>query len=140
MWVYITDLSSINGLFQLGATNGSLGGHVNTDGTVRILENNVATNVTSAGTISINTWHHLAFTFDEATDTGKIYIDGTEDANTYTKSVAWTESNQTAYLGCRYFNSGVQYPLSGYVEDFRITKDLVRYTGNFTPPTGSLEG
>ena len=31
-------------------------------------------------------------------------------------------------------------PFGGYMQDFRITKGLARYTSAFTPPTAALEG
>ena len=36
--------------------------------------------------------------------------------------------------------SSGNYPFGGYMQDFRITKGLARYTSAFTPPTAALEG
>ena len=139
MWVYVDDLSSNRGLFQLGAGNGSLGAMILTTGAVRLLENAVSSNVTTSATISTNTWNHIAFTFDGDTNTGKVYINGTQDSNTFTKTSAWVETSVLGYIGCRYYSSAVQNSMSGYIEDLRITKGLARYTSSFTAPTAAFK-
>lgn len=138
MWVFINDLSSNRGLFQFGTANNSLGAMVLTTGAIRVVENNVSTNVTTTTTLDTHTWYHLAFTFDESTDTGKVYIDGTADAQTYTKSTAWDESTTNAYIGSRYYSSAVQNSMDGYISDFRAVTGSVVYSSNFTPTTERL--
>ena len=140
MWFYVTDLSSNRGLFQLGRTDGSMGAMILTTGSIRILESNVVSLASSSTTVTTNSWNHVAFTFDTSTNTGKIFINGTEDSNTYTKTDTFTEDSVLGYIGARYYSSAVQVPFIGYIEDFRATKGLVRYTSDFTPPTASLEG
>lgn len=75
-------------------------------------------------------WHHFALV--RQSGTVKMYQDGTQ-----TGSGADT-TNYTAtslYLGAGY-NFGS--PLNGYIDDFRWTNGVARYTANFTPPTAAF--
>ena len=65
------------------------------------------------------------------------YVDGVSVATStingtynFAETTDWTIGN----------SSGFDYPFTGYVQDFRMTKGLARYTANFTPPTLPLKG
>ena len=81
------------------------------------------------GTISNDTWHHIAIVRDGSTI--RSFIDGVAGG---------TESN-TNDLTCVEFRIGARWddgtPMTGYIDDFRITKGIARYTANFTPPTAA---
>ncbi len=83
--------------------------------------------------ISSNTWYHWAFT-RSGTDQ-KVFLNGTQTGSTYTTARNYTDNNFT--IGAKHDASEF---FTGYQSDVRITKDLARYTANFTPPTAALEG
>ena len=83
----------------------------------------------SGGNINANLWTHVAGVRSENTFTS--YVNGTQAATT-TSSISLTNSNNILHIGGRAVPP--QY-LNGYIDDFRITKGVARYTGNFTPPT-----
>ena len=76
-------------------------------------------------TPSASTWYHVALTNSSGTVT--LYIDGTSIGS-------GTFGTTTPGTGDFEIGVGVQY-LTGYIDDFRVTKGVVRYTSNFTPPT-----
>jgi len=85
----------------------------------------------SAGSVSTNTWYHVAIVYDNVADTIKVYLDGV---------LTRTVSSITAFTdNCKYFiqgdwNTGA---LTGFTDGIRISiyhsSQSPRYTGAFTP-------
>ena len=84
----------------------------------------------STKTLAINTWYHIAVTYN-GIDNIKVYIDGVcTDAFTRTKNIETLDNNW-----CIGNNKGTnKYPFDGYLKNFRIS-NVARYTKDFTPPT-----
>jgi hypothetical protein len=84
--------------------------------------------VLTTGALSLNTWTHVALT--RASGVWRIFVDGTLQAGTYTSFGDLTRT--VARIGMDW---ATLYGMNGYIDDLRITKDIARYTSNFTPPT-----
>ena len=92
---------------------------------------------TGSGVISPDTWHHIAIV--RSNSNGYIFVDGQEEGST--TSMADPNNFYHWRIGDRVPSApSANYPVYGYMEDFRITKGLARYTSNFTPPSAELEG
>ena len=81
-----------------------------------------------------NTWHHIALC--RSGSNYKVFHNGTEIINV--NSTHQIGSNSTKTIGGTDISTGNN--LRGYIQDFRITKGLARYTASFTPPTEPLKG
>jgi hypothetical protein len=69
----------------------------------------------------------------------RIFVDGIQRAST-TNTTAYNITTALA-VGARQGTSGAFGPgsfFNGYIQDFRITNGIARYTTNFTPPTAPL--
>jgi hypothetical protein len=134
LWAYFNSLpTTSNGWHMIfAARDGSDNGIAfYVDGPTPHVEIYTNTLVASgATTLSTGQWYHLAYV--RTNGTAKVFINGTEEL-----SYSYTTSVGDATLLIAGFTS--QFA-NMYIEDFRITKGLARYTTNFTPPTGSLEG
>lgn len=84
----------------------------------------------TSGTISANTWYHLAVT--RAGNDYKFYVNGTQVGSTYTNTDTVVAST-TLWLGDHRANSG-GFGFNGHMDEIRIS-NTVRYTANFTPST-----
>lgn len=89
--------------------------------------------------ITPNTWHHVAMTWDDATDR-KIYIfiDGVKQAATITQGVGTivSDSSYALCIGNRFLDDpspSSPAGFHGYIGWTRIS-NVVRYTETFTPP------
>lgn len=110
-----------------GITFGFFGGSVN--GSV----------TTSAPTISLNTWTHLALVRQKGVMS--LYVNGVKctvmrGSETGAGAVD-LGSALPLKIGIAADNTSSAY--SGYIDDLRITKGVARYTGTFAPPTTQLE-
>jgi len=138
--IYNTTISQ--GMFTFGRDNGSLAAmiyEVSGEYKVRVVDNGVAVLVESSTPIQLGKiWNHIAITFTDSDNTIRIFINGNLDTSTGTKSTAWTFTEKTFQLGARYYSGAVQIPMEGSIQDFSVTKGVVRYTANFTPPTSPV--
>ena len=83
-------------------------------------------------------WQHWAITCDANADC-KWYLNGTlmwSYAHVFPTKKTGTIWRAVIGAGSSFSDSGI----NGYIQDYRITRGLVRYTANFTPPTAELQG
>ena len=78
-------------------------------------------------------WQHFAIVREGSTMT--LYIDGTARGSGSNS----TNFNRTRpiRIGNFHGSSSGGYGFQGYIDDFRVTKGLARYTSNFTPPSAA---
>ena len=99
---------------------------------VWVYSGNSAVDVMSTSQLSHSTWHHVAITRENHII--KIYFNGVLDrSKAYSSSLVLSPNsgNPRPYIGA--YSPSVSF-FPGYLDDFRITKGLARYTANFTPP------
>lgn len=93
----------------------------------------------SGATLSTGIWYHVALT--RASGSTKLFINGVQSGSTYTDATNYGSSNPIAIGDYFQFYPALSGTarLNGYVSNFRITKGVAVYTGNFTPSTLSLK-
>ena len=96
------------------------------------------TDILTVTTLSLDAWHHIAFTWDNSTGLTKIFVNGTM----YTPFDRGNPMSTTP----RNLRIGVADPANGaalgtghdgFIDNIRIS-NTIRYTGNFTPPSTSF--
>jgi hypothetical protein len=90
--------------------------------------------VRTVPTILVDTWYHFAVV--KSGSNVMIFWNGTQAGDSAT---AASVTNGASYwsIGSESWNSPTGF-LNGYLDEFRITKGLARYTSNFTPPTSAF--
>jgi hypothetical protein len=101
---------------------------INSAGNVVMENGGNITTITLSSPISFNVWTFLALV-----NTGsqlRVYKDGVQ---------VGTGSNYSPALSPDVFRIGTRnigdLPVNGYIDEFRVTTGVARYTANFTPPT-----
>lgn len=123
MWAYATNV----GNFTLFLKSNSY--ELKTDSSRWVWQINANTNVfVTNGNLTINTWTHVALVRNGTTTT--LYLNGTSVAS----GTSANPNDNTSPLQLGTGSSG----FVGYINDFRITNGLARYTSNFTPPTAAF--
>ena len=88
---------------------------------------------TSTTGIALNTWTHVAATFNGTTGVS-LFINGVQQSGTITAPLR-PSTNPSAAVATTPGESGNSVSaFAGYIDDLRVTKGVVRYISNFTPP------
>ena len=95
--------------------------------------NGATENEISAGVgLTLTTWQHIAVTKNGSTS--RIFINGIQQASS-TALVDLGGSTALLSIGSILNSGSPALGFNGYIDEFRITKGVARYTANFTPPT-----
>jgi hypothetical protein len=128
LWARLTNSAATGTFFEKAYyTTGSISLIVNSS----ILYLDLGTNRLSvASGMSNNTWHHLAAT--RSGTTVRLFRDGTEIGS---KTDSQDLNNTSLFMV-----GGVsgQPSVVGWIDEFRVTKGVARYTSAFTPPTAAF--
>ena len=135
-WVYL--LGGIGSLITFysdysGASSG-ISIEKTTGNVVKVNLSGDGADITGTTTMSTGQWYHIALSGSDGSY--KLFLNGTQEGSTATGSI--TDGHDTKKIGVFWYSGGgyLRY-WNGYLDDFRITKGLARYTSNFTPPTSA---
>ena len=139
LWHYPTSLSNHRNVYEPRSTGSQVVPSIwlRSDGFYYLYVNGVNVIEQPSGEISINNWYHVAVA--RSGSSTKLFVNGVQKGSTYTDTNTYVSGAGSHYLG-HYFGGGSTYDIAGYVQDFRFTKGLARYTSNFTPPTFEFSG
>lgn len=98
-------------------------------------------NINNAGALIISSsinvvngaWVHLALC--RSGSTIRLFVDGVLRGSA-TNSTSFNSSNAKLFIGGN--NEGADATCNAYIDDFRFTKGVARYTADFTPPTAAF--
>lgn len=128
-WLYLTAFTA--GQYEPVFSNAYLF-YVGSSGEVLLYNGSSNVVSTSNGRVPLNTWTHIAWVRQSGVIT--IYVNGISAGSaTVTAAIGTANPN----LVGRYSTQD----LNGYIDEFRITKGVARYTANFavgSPPTAAL--
>ncbi|SPF51664.1 exported hypothetical protein [Syntrophobacter sp. SbD1] len=87
----------------------------------------------SSAAVPLNAWTHIAVVKHQGVVS--IYINGVQSGTTYSGS--GTDSDSGFSIGDMYTqgNSNHHWNFNGYIDEFRFSNGVARWTSNFTPPT-----
>jgi len=125
-WYYFNSVSNAPHLWQLGVSSVTRLGLYLNGGVLTIFN---GSNVLVGSTVVANNWYHIA-----VSKTGtifRLYVNGN-----LINSVSTTgpTGNLDLCIGQQQYGALNSDRLNGYVQDFRIYRNLAKYQENFTPP------
>jgi hypothetical protein len=129
-WVYFVASALTQSIFDMrtsAVAQAALLVEVSSAGFVKLYVQG-AFQITAAASLSDNAWHHIAIS--RVSGVTRMFINGTVEATTYTDANNYTA--KPLNIGA-YWNSTAH--LNAYIDDFRVSKGVGRYTGSFSVPT-----
>jgi len=86
-------------------------------------------NIDRAPSMSLNTWYHIAIM--RAANDFKLFFDGVQQGATVTNSGTMPDISTEVRIGGSQVGG---YYFNGWIDEFRVSKGIARWTSNFTPP------
>jgi hypothetical protein len=138
-WVYFIQFSSIGRISMIYASQGSndtngasvyFGTSTSNKAFVGTFNGGGRPTLTHPTTLSLNRWYHIATVKNN--NQLNIYVDG---IGTTPLTTTFSFSANTPTIGSNPSAPNLEFLKEAYIDDFRITKGIARYTSNFTPPS-----
>ena len=82
--------------------------------------------------LTLNVWHHIAFT--RSVNTWRLFKDGVLEGSFNDSAVVNTSATRSLYFA----GIASSLAMNAYLDEIRITKGVARYTAGFTPPTAEF--
>lgn len=95
--------------------------------------------ITGGTALASGTEYHIACVIDRTAAEIRLYVDGVSDATPVAIVNTASVDETLLWLARELTDNTTQFHANGFIRDLRITKGVIRYTANFTPPAaGSL--
>ncbi len=130
-WVYFTSVAGYQYFFDIGSDNSHMYYY---NGTWYIRNPAATTILTWVNTPTTNTWIHVAI---GRNGTNWFLFTNGVLRTIATSSVVYGASNLVFTVGC--YGAGGAYGLKGYMDEFRLSKGILRWTTDFNIPTSPYE-
>jgi preprotein translocase subunit SecG len=130
-WFRASTVTSDDGMFQLNSRNANVL-------IVAIYSSRIYIQVSGGtsgnygSTLTANTWHHFAVV--RSGNTMTFYTDGSAIYSFNCAGRTYSNGGNPVWIGM--YASGT-HTFSGYLDEFRISNGIARWTSSFTPPTGA---
>ena len=129
-WIFMESYAGLttsgNQLYSVGTTSDGL--WVNSASSVTIVKaNGVSVTVTGSAVLTLSAWHHVARV--RSGTSIMVFVDGELFGSISDTSTAIDMSSMVMYVGGR--GNAAQ---AGYIDDFRVTIGLARYSGPYAVP------
>ena len=133
-WVYFFTVGVNQGLFdfRLGTANETVLSFRTTPTELVGTHNGTAWFTTTGASLAARTWYHIAVT--RTGTTTRCFVNGTQRASTTS-----TRSLTQGRLTIGGLSGANNNPLNGFIDEFRISKGIGRYTSAFTPSATAFE-
>lgn len=129
MWIYPTNTYSQQYIYGRNA-----GGYfcISWAGTYLVVDKNgVGPQITGTSTLGLNTWHHVAMTYDGTTT--RLFANGVLQG-----SVSGTGGEASGATTIGFYEGNGTSSFYGRISNVRFVKGTALYTANFTTPTAPL--
>lgn len=124
--------SNANSAWFVGRTDGNVIYASVTNGTTQT----VVTGTTQF-TNALNTgWHHVAFV--RTGNVLKLFVDGVQEGGNAAFSASVNDSSASLAIGRRGDQNSLYW--NGWLDEFRLSVGIARWTENFTPPQAAADG
>ena len=133
-WFNKADTSGVEEIFSKSGGNFRLRFQ---GGDVIMRLNGCSTDPTFTLNYNANTWYHLAVS--KSGNNLRLFLNGTQIGSTYNASCFTGTSEAELVLGVAYWDY-TSNDYHGYLDEFRFSKGIARWTSNFTPPASPYAG
>lgn len=118
-----SSLTTSSNSFFIGITSGNLP-------FASIGQGSTPLTITSGAAITGSAWHHLALVRNGGTVS--LYIDGVSVASS---AISGSINDSSNNFTVGQAGEATVNPFTGYIDEFRLSVGIARWTSNFTPPT-----